>query len=144
MVIPRPRLHALLDKALQHPFTLVSALAGFGKTTLLSTWARSLSVHNTGICWLSLDEEANLFVVSLDSRRQWYRYHALFAEALRYQLERRHADLVPVLHRRASQRYAQHQQTTLAILHAFEAGECRIPRRSRRDKIKCLLCFCCQ
>ncbi len=59
-LIPRPRLHALLDKALiQHPFTLVSAPAGFGKTTLLSTWARSLAVSNTGVCWLSLDEEDN-------------------------------------------------------------------------------------
>ena len=55
--------------------------------------------------------------------RQWYRYHGFFAEALRYQLERRHADLVPVLHRRASQWYAQHPQTTLAIVHAFEAKE---------------------
>ena len=27
-------------------------------------------------------EQANLFVVSLDTRRQWYRYHALFAESL--------------------------------------------------------------
>jgi LuxR family maltose regulon positive regulatory protein len=59
MVIERPRLHALLDKALEYPFTLVSAPAGFGKTTLLSTWARSLAVHNTGACWLSLDEEDN-------------------------------------------------------------------------------------
>ena len=32
-------------------------------------------------------EQANLFVVSLDSKRQWYRYHALFAQALRSQLE---------------------------------------------------------
>ncbi|HEX3642462.1 MAG TPA: hypothetical protein VHV10_14315, partial [Ktedonobacteraceae bacterium] len=31
-------------------------------------------------------EQANLFVVSLDSKRQWYRYHALFAQALCYQL----------------------------------------------------------
>jgi LuxR family maltose regulon positive regulatory protein len=68
-------------------------------------------------------ERANLFVVSLDSKRQWYCYHALFAEALRYQLEQTHADLVPVLHRRASQWYGQHQQTTQAILHAFEAKE---------------------
>jgi hypothetical protein len=30
-------------------------------------------------------EQANLFVVSLDNKRQWYRYHALFAEALCYQ-----------------------------------------------------------
>ena len=68
-------------------------------------------------------ERANLFVVSLDSKRQWYRYHGLFAEALRCQLERTHADLVPVLHTRASHWYAQHQQTMQAILHAFEAKE---------------------
>ena len=68
-------------------------------------------------------EQANLFVVSLDDMRQWYRYHALFAQALHYQLERRHADLVPVLHRRASHWYAQHAQTTSAILHAFKAKE---------------------
>jgi LuxR family maltose regulon positive regulatory protein len=356
-VIPRPRLHALLDKALECPFTLVSAPAGFGKTTILSTWARSLSAHTTGVCWLSLDEEdndpylfwtyvlgalqtqdsqhfvslltqlqfpsppplksllvqlinlltefthrlvlilddyhlitedqvhttlaslvehlpaqlrlilatradpplplpllrakqraweirteqlrctteetgaffqdvvglqlpdqtiqevrsrtegwlvglqllglslpkhvdpltlleqisgehryildyltevvvhkqtpevqtfllctsilerlnaslcdavmeqtnsqamleylerANLFVVSLDPRRQWYRYHALFAQALSLQLEQSHTDLVPILHYRASRWYAQHQQTTLAILHAFKAHE---------------------
>jgi LuxR family maltose regulon positive regulatory protein len=66
-------------------------------------------------------ERANLFVVALDSRRQWYRYHALFAQALSHQLEQNHADLVPILHDRASRWYAQHQQTTLAILHAFKA-----------------------
>jgi LuxR family maltose regulon positive regulatory protein len=68
-------------------------------------------------------ERANLFVVSLDHQRQWYRYHALFAETLSHQLEQNHADLVPILHARASRWYAQHQQTTLAILHAFEAKE---------------------
>jgi LuxR family maltose regulon positive regulatory protein len=68
-------------------------------------------------------ERANLFVVSLDSRRQWYRYHALFAEALRSQLERSSADLVPMLHARASRWYARHNQTTQAILHAFKAKE---------------------
>ncbi len=68
-------------------------------------------------------EQANLFVVSLDSKRQWYRYHDLFAQALRYQLEQRHADLVPILHHRASLWYAQHHQTTPAILHAFSAHQ---------------------
>jgi LuxR family maltose regulon positive regulatory protein len=61
--------------------------------------------------------------VSLDSRRQWYRYHTLFAEALRYRLEQTHANLVPNLHHRASLWYAQHDQTTAAILHAFHARE---------------------
>ena len=68
-------------------------------------------------------ERANLFVVSLDHKRQWYRYHALFAQALSFQLERSHADLLPMLHMRASRWYAQHQQMTQAILHAFRAKE---------------------
>ena len=68
-------------------------------------------------------ERANLFLTSLDNKRQWYRYHALFAEALYSQLERNHNDLVPILHARASRWYAQHHQTTAAILHAFKAKE---------------------
>jgi LuxR family maltose regulon positive regulatory protein len=68
-------------------------------------------------------ERANLFVVSLDTKREWYRYHALFAQALHSQLERSSADLVPILHARTSRWYAQHNQTTLAMLHAFEARE---------------------
>src|SRR5439155_18600392 len=66
-------------------------------------------------------ERANLFVVSLDNKRQWYRYHSLFAEALCYRLEHTHADLVPRLHHRASLWYAERNQTTQAILHAFSA-----------------------
>jgi len=68
-------------------------------------------------------EQANVFVVSLDSNRQWYRYHALFAEALYHQLKQTHADLIPLLHSRASLWYAQHDQTTEAILHALKAKE---------------------
>ena len=68
-------------------------------------------------------EQANLFVVSLDSRRQWYRYHALFAEALHYRLEQSHSDLVPGLHHRASLWYSEHDQDTQAILHALHAKE---------------------
>src|SRR4051794_10775600 len=58
-LITRPRLSTLLDKGLSHPFLLVSAPAGFGKTTLLSTWAQSLQAPNLRICWVSLDEEDN-------------------------------------------------------------------------------------
>jgi LuxR family maltose regulon positive regulatory protein len=66
-------------------------------------------------------EQSNLFVVSLDHKRQWYRYHALFAEALSFQLKQTDADLMPMLHYRASRWYAQHDQTTQAMLHAFQA-----------------------
>src|SRR5437899_12839254 len=58
-LISRPRLSALLDKGLTHPFTLVSAPAGFGKTTFLSSWARSLQARDARRCWVSLDEEDN-------------------------------------------------------------------------------------
>jgi len=68
-------------------------------------------------------ERANLFIVSLDSERKCYRYHALFAQALRYQLEQSQVDLLPSLHYRASLWYAQHDQITQAILHAFNAKE---------------------
>jgi LuxR family maltose regulon positive regulatory protein len=68
-------------------------------------------------------EQVNLFIVSLDSRRQWYRYHALFAEALRCRLEQMQGNLVPTLHHRASLWYAEHDQITQAILHAFSAQE---------------------
>jgi LuxR family maltose regulon positive regulatory protein len=68
-------------------------------------------------------ERSNLFVVSLDSKRQWYRYHALFAEALYSQLKQSSSNLVPILHHRASRWYAQHNQTTQAMQHAFRAKE---------------------
>src|SRR5436190_10528512 len=51
-------------------------------------------------------ERANLFLVSLDGQRHWYRYHTLFAEALRHRLEQTQPALVPLLHSRASHWYA--------------------------------------
>ncbi len=54
--VPRPRLAARLDASLSHPLTLVAAPAGFGKTTLVSTWARRQSKP---VAWLSLDEGDN-------------------------------------------------------------------------------------
>jgi len=68
-------------------------------------------------------EQANLFVTALDSKREWYRYHALFAEALRSRLEQTHSDLVFTLHHRASLWYAERGQTTEAVLHAFRARQ---------------------
>ena len=54
---------------------------------------------------------ANLFLVPLDDRREWYRYHHLFADVLRARLLAEQPDLVPVLHQRASQWYEHHDLT---------------------------------
>ena len=58
-LIPRPRLIELLNRSLECPLTLVSAPAGFGKTTLLSTCLQSLPPERPRIAWVSLDEGDN-------------------------------------------------------------------------------------
>ncbi|HLX56466.1 MAG TPA: AAA family ATPase [Ktedonobacteraceae bacterium] len=68
-------------------------------------------------------ERANLFLVSLDGQRQWYRYHALFAEALRHRLEETQPARVPGLHSRASLWYARAGRLVEALSHAITAQE---------------------
>jgi LuxR family maltose regulon positive regulatory protein len=68
-------------------------------------------------------EASNLFVVALDDRRQWYRYHQLFADLLRLQLGLREPELVPVLHRRAAAWHQAAGQIDAAIGHASAAGD---------------------
>jgi LuxR family maltose regulon positive regulatory protein len=68
-------------------------------------------------------EASNLFVVPLDDRRQWYRYHQLFADLLRLQLGAREPTLVPVLHRRAAAWHQAAGNVDEAIGHASAAGE---------------------
>jgi Mrp family chromosome partitioning ATPase len=58
-LICRPRLAGLLDESLKHPLTLVSAPAGFGKTTLAASWAQSLAAKPWQVVWVSIDEEDN-------------------------------------------------------------------------------------
>ncbi len=56
-LLPRLRLVAALDQAVKvHPFTLLSAPAGYGKTTLLAQWIADCDWQ---IAWLSLDEGDN-------------------------------------------------------------------------------------
>ncbi len=68
-------------------------------------------------------DRANLLVVPLDDRRQWYRYHRLFADVLRAHLEEELSDQVPCLHRRASVWYEQHGERSEAIRHALAGGD---------------------
>ncbi|NOZ27804.1 MAG: AAA family ATPase [Chloroflexi bacterium] len=61
-------------------------------------------------------EEGNVFLIPLDRRRQWYRYHRLFAEALRSTLTR---DEQMRLHQRAARWFEAHGFTGQAIRHAL-------------------------
>jgi len=53
-LVPRPRLLAQLQNWQERPLILVSAPAGYGKTTLVSSWLESCDCPNA---WLSVDEE---------------------------------------------------------------------------------------
>lgn len=68
-------------------------------------------------------ERENFFVVPLDERRQWYRYHHLFAQVLRAQLARTEPDIGPALHQRASAWHRQSGSTDEAISHALAGGD---------------------
>jgi LuxR family maltose regulon positive regulatory protein len=76
-----------------------------------------------GQAMLEYVEQANLFLQPLDDERRWYRYHHLFAELLRYRLQREQPDLVPLLHRQASGWYKEHGLLPEAIKHALAAAD---------------------
>src|SRR5215203_6372776 len=54
--VPRPRLTERMELGAAGPLTLISAPAGFGKSTLLSEWAHA---GGRQVAWLSLDEGDN-------------------------------------------------------------------------------------
>ncbi|WP_306919528.1 LuxR C-terminal-related transcriptional regulator [Arthrobacter sp. V4I6] len=91
-------------------------------------------------------ERANLFIVPLDDRREWYRYHSLFADVLRARLLNEQPGLMPLLHQRASAWYERRDLMEEAVRHALEAQdynraahlvELAVPiiRRNRQDAI---------
>ena len=75
-------------------------------------------------------ERSNLFLVALDSRREWFRFHQLFADLLRQRLQADEPDLIPDLHSRASSWYWEHSAegkdhpfVSAAIEHALDGGD---------------------
>ena len=55
-LVARPRLHEALDRGEERKLALVSAPAGFGKTTLLVEWLVERSDNERFLVWISLDE----------------------------------------------------------------------------------------
>ncbi|MBK8023305.1 MAG: hypothetical protein IPK19_18210 [Chloroflexi bacterium] len=68
-------------------------------------------------------EAANLFLIPLDNRRAWYRYHHLFADLLRHQLNRGDSGRAALLHRRASQWYEAAGLAPQAVDHAIAGAD---------------------
>jgi len=58
-LVPRPRLSERLSRGAESALTLVSAPAGFGKTTLLTEWLAAAPADGRSVAWLSLDQRDN-------------------------------------------------------------------------------------
>jgi LuxR family maltose regulon positive regulatory protein len=73
---------------------------------------------------LNTIERANLFLIPLDSRREWFRYHHLFASLLRQRLlDTAGPDTVQQLKRRARKWYAEHGFILDAVDYALACGD---------------------
>ena len=68
-------------------------------------------------------ERGNLFVVPLDDKRHWFRYHHLFADVLRTHSMEEQPDQVPTLHRRAAAWFEERGMAAEAIDQARDAGD---------------------
>jgi LuxR family maltose regulon positive regulatory protein len=68
-------------------------------------------------------ERGNLFVVPLDDKRQWYRYHHLFADVLQAHLMEKQPNQAPTPHQRASYWYERNGSPSDAVRHALAAND---------------------
>src|SRR4029453_9650209 len=68
-------------------------------------------------------ERSNLLLIPLDSKREWFRYHPLFADLLQHELARMEAEVIPLLHGRASGWYREAGLIVEAANHATAAGD---------------------
>jgi LuxR family transcriptional regulator, maltose regulon positive regulatory protein len=78
-------------------------------------------------------EQANTFVVALDTRRSWFRYHQLFADLLQMELRGTAPAELPVLHAAAAGWYAQHGYLVEAVRHAQAAQDWGLAARVLSD-----------
>ena len=138
--VARPSLVKRLDTGLGHKLTLISAPAGFGKTTLLAEWVYS---HQDGMkagcplfAWLSLDKDAN------ERERFWMYFVAAVRETLPdvgescvTMLETGKVPSVRAVVTRLANDIAAEQKTLVVVMDDFQ----EITRRSIQEDVAFLL-----
>jgi LuxR family transcriptional regulator, maltose regulon positive regulatory protein len=93
-----------------------------------------LTGHGGGERLLQQLEAANAFVVSLDARRTWFRYHSMFADLLRQELRQTVPGVVPGLHCAAAGWFAEHGYPVEAVRHAQAAQDWNLAGRLLSDR----------
>jgi LuxR family transcriptional regulator, maltose regulon positive regulatory protein len=109
----------VLDYLSEEVFTLQTCIL----ERLCGSLCDAVTEEASGQAMLDQLERANLFLISLDDQRQWYRFHYLFAEVLRCRLQLTQPSLLPELHRRASTWFEQHALLVEAVHHALAAPD---------------------
>ncbi|MEN8226695.1 MAG: LuxR C-terminal-related transcriptional regulator [Bacteroidota bacterium] len=83
--------------------------------------ANALANRNDSQALLEELENNNMFVIPLDTERNWYRYHHLFAALLKQKLQAEDSPATTTeLHNRASKWFEQNRMFELAIEHVLE------------------------
>ena len=90
---------------------------------LSSSLCDAVTDQNDGQGMLETLERGNLFIIPLDNKRQWYRYHHLFADVLQAHALRSWPERISSLHERASEWYEQNHLFSDAIRHALAAQD---------------------
>ncbi|MBC8090772.1 MAG: helix-turn-helix transcriptional regulator, partial [Pseudonocardia sp.] len=97
------------------------------RTSVLSRMNADLCAAVTGrsdsAAVLASVAQANGFLIVVDERQEWYRYHRLFGEMLRHELAITEPDLVAELHRRAARWFESRGAVPEAIDHALAGGD---------------------
>ncbi len=115
----------LVDEVLQrqpehiHSFLLQTSILN----RLCGSLCNAVTEQETGSELLTLLEQNNLFLIPLDDKRHWYRYHHLFADVLHAHLMKEQSKEIPILHQRASEWYEHNRMTADAVHHAFAAED---------------------
>jgi LuxR family maltose regulon positive regulatory protein len=93
-------------------------------TELCAAVMGSDTAHEQAQATLDWLEHTNFFLVPLDKRQRWYRFHHLFQKLLQQRLQTHYSqEEQATLHLRASAWYARHDLLEEAIRHALLAGD---------------------
>ena len=97
------------------------------QTSILNRMSGSLcdtvTGGSNGQAKLETLQQANLFVIPLDTKRRWFRYHHLFGDLLRHRLLQQDAQRSRRLHLRAAHWYLAHGDPAEAVHHALESHD---------------------
>ncbi len=126
----------LIDEVLSHQFPAINSF--LIRTCILDRFCVPLCeailgevdpAWNARAC-LDWIERAELFIIPLDERREWYRYHRLFQELLQQRLSAEmRTDQVSSLHCMASVWFEEHGLIDDALHHALAAGDLDLAAR---------------